>query len=96
MTVAMGPGTIQMSGLYEDLFSECQLLCKPRLSSPHTVCLLLLWPQRKEGLLMDFACSVWIGYHQPRISEAALCMMIFLGLLSALNPVPFNGQHSSK
>lgn len=32
MTVDMGHGTIQMSGLYEDLMSEYQLLSEPRLS----------------------------------------------------------------
>lgn len=58
MTVAMGRGTIQMSGLYEDLLSECQLPCKPRLSSRETVCLLSLWPERKKGLSMDSAHSV--------------------------------------
>lgn len=96
MTIAMGRGTIQMSGLYEDLLSECQLPCKPRLSSHYTVCLLSLWPERKKGLLMDSARSVRAGFDQSRISEAGYCMMIFLGLLSALNPVPFNGQHSFK
>lgn len=34
MTVDVGHGTVQMSGLYEDLVSECQLLSEPRLS-PH-------------------------------------------------------------
>lgn len=34
MTADMGHGTIQMSGLYEGLMSECQLLSEPRLS-PH-------------------------------------------------------------
>lgn len=36
MTVDMGHGTIQMSGLYEDLMSECQLLSEPRLA-PHRI-----------------------------------------------------------
>lgn len=50
----------------------------------------------KRGLLMDSARSVRAGFDQSRISEAAYCMMIFLGLLSALNLVPFNGQRSFK
>lgn len=36
MTVDMGHGTIQMSGLYEDLMSECQLLSELRLA-PHRI-----------------------------------------------------------
>lgn len=36
MTVDMGPGTVQMSGLYEDLTCECQLLSEPRLSPRRT------------------------------------------------------------
>lgn len=36
MTVDMGHGTIEMSGLYEDRVCECQLLPEPRLS-PHRI-----------------------------------------------------------
>lgn len=50
---------------------------------------------KKRGLSMDSAHSVGGGLDQSRIPEAGHCMMIFLGLLSALNPAPFNGQHSS-
>lgn len=49
----------------------------------------------KKGAVDGFCTLCRGGFDQSRIPEAGHCMMIFLGLLSALNPVPFNGQHSS-
>lgn len=42
---------------------------------------------------VDGFCMLWQeGFDQSRISEAAHRLMIFLDLLSAFIPVPFNGQ----
>lgn len=71
----MGRGTIQMSGLYEHLISECQLLRKPRLSSHQTVCFMSFWSER--GLSMDSACSVRRGLTNPGSLRLVIALRYF-------------------
>lgn len=78
MTVDMGHGTIRMSGLYEDLMSECQLLSEPRLS-PHQFERSLSFG---AGRGLARFCVLCQGVRSSWVMETGRLLVIFMDLLS--------------
>lgn len=77
MTVDGGHGTVQMSGLYEDLMCECQLLAQRRLTSPSDGALSIILLS-----LRDRRTRLCLRVRSSRVTDTGRFLVIFMDLLS--------------